>query len=337
MYTLKQGNTLPTLNYDLSISENFPVMDRSYKVDSSILSRRYKSYMPINANINNGSIDENYCEFNINSNEQEFIDTSSFALEMKIKIVPTSGGNIEDSALIQLVDAFPLMLLKRCNVALNSISIENNAHFGLLNTINAYLNMDKNFIHTIGKTMCLKELDKKIPDKFTNENLSSGTTDLLYNPKKIMHFMVPLNFDISNLNFFLLNGVDIGIRFDLASPALVINSLDESKYTYQMQCCKLWVQKITPSPDALISLNKNMIRYTKNVEYIYERPIVKQYIFPKGHSVISLDDIFNGIVPHRIISFIIRQKALNGAFDYNSLHLQHCNISSIDLDINGSL
>ena len=27
---------------------------------------------------------------------------------------------------------------------------------------------------------------------------------------------------------------------------------------------------------------------------------------------------------------------MNGAFDYNSLHLHHCNISSIDLDINGS-
>ena len=260
MFTLKQGNTLPTFNYDLSISERFPVMDRSYKVDSSILNRSFRSNMPINANINNGSIDENYCEFMINSNEQEFVDTSSFALEMKIKIVPTTGGSIEDSSIIQLVDGFPLMLLKRCNVTLNSVSVETHSHFGLLNTINAYLNMDKNFIHTIGKNMCLKDLNSKIPDKFTTENLTSETKDDFYNPKKIMHFMIPLNFDISNLNFFLLNGVDIGIRFDLASPALVINSLDANKYTYQLQSCKLWMQRVTPSPDALISLNKNMIR-----------------------------------------------------------------------------
>ena len=118
MFTLKQGNTLPTFNYDLSISERFPVMDRSYKVDSSILNRSFRSNMPINANINIGTIDENYCKFIINSNEQGFVDTSSFALEMKIKIVPTTGGSIEDSSIIQLVDGFPLMLLKRCNVTL---------------------------------------------------------------------------------------------------------------------------------------------------------------------------------------------------------------------------
>ena len=334
MFSLKNGNTLPTFNYDLSISENFPVIDRSYKVDSSIMSRSHRSYLPINANINSGSIDENYIEFIINSNEQEFIDTSSFSLEMKIKIVDEIGSSLNENSKISLIDAFPLMLLRKVNMSLNSVSIENHSNFGLVNTIHSYLNMDKSLLSTIGENMFFKKLDENINDKLTESDFSNGDKNA-HDIKKTMHFMVPLRFDISNLNFFLLNGVNIGIRIDLAQASLLINSLDTKRYSYNVQSCKLWMQKVTPNPEALISLNKTMLQYNKTIEYIYERPIVKQFVYPKGHTLITLDDIFNGVVPHRIITFFIRQKALNGAYDYNGLYLNHCNISSIDLDING--
>ena len=339
MFQIKAGNTLPTMNYDLSIAENFPVIDRSYKVDSSVAGRQYRSHMPINANINNGAIEENYCEFVINSNEQEFFDTSSLALEMKIKIVNENGEDVDNTSNFTLVDAFPLMLLKRCSVSLNAVAIENHSNFGLLNTIDSYLNMDKNLIPTLGKNMLFKNIDLKIHDKFTEGDFTNIIKDeggIIQKSKRTMHFMVPLKLDISSLNFFLLNGVTLGIRFDLASPSILINSLDKKNYSYRMLSCKIWMQRILPNPDALISLNKNMIRYTSNIEYIYERPIVKQYVYPKGHNMISMDDIFNGVIPHKVIVFAIRQKALNGSYEYNSTHLNHCNISSIDLDINGN-
>ena len=53
-------------------------------------------------------------------------------------------------------------------------------------------------------------------------------------------------------------------------------------------------------------------------------------------SVISVDDIFNGVVPHNICIFFIKQKALVGSYNENGAYLSHCNMSSLRLDLNGN-
>ena len=54
------GITLPTANYSNSISEEFPITNRKFKVESSISSRYFRDHLPINANISNGGVSENY-------------------------------------------------------------------------------------------------------------------------------------------------------------------------------------------------------------------------------------------------------------------------------------
>ena len=75
--------------------------------------------------------------------------------------------------------------------------------------------------------------------------------------------MVPLCFDISSTDSHLLNGVDIRIRIDLSPPTMVINSLpDDEEYTYRVESAKLFVEKVIPHQEALLSLEKSLIKHS---------------------------------------------------------------------------
>ena len=35
------------------------------------------------------------------------------------------------------------------------------------------------------------------------------------------------------------------------------------------------------------------------IEYIFERPVTKNYVFLKGQTILSLDNVFTGVVPQK--------------------------------------
>ena len=76
------GITLPTANFTNSISEKFPITNRKFNVESSILSRYFRDHLPTDENISIGGVSKNYNEFVLNSNDQEFSDLKSFGLKL---------------------------------------------------------------------------------------------------------------------------------------------------------------------------------------------------------------------------------------------------------------
>ena len=333
------GYSLPTVNYSNSISEEFPNSNRSYKVESGISRRYFRDHLPVNASITNGTVSDNYIEFVLNSNQQEFFDLNSFSLELKLKITLANGADLPDTAKLTVVDGLGHRILSRCSMFLNGSPCQSSSHHGLFNTIKSYLHMSKDVLSSIGSNMYYKSDDTKFYDEYVTasfETQSADETMIQTNCKKVIHLMIPLNFDLSSSNFYLLNGVDIRLRFDLASPQLLINSVDGVDYNYAIQTVKLWTQKIVPNPDALFSLNKNLLTNNASIEYIFERPIIKNFVFPAGYSMLSLDNIFNGVTPHKLYLFFIRQSSVNGNYKDNAAFLTHCNVSSLQLHVNGN-
>ena len=334
------GVSIPTVNYSNSISEEFPNSNRIYKVESGISSRYYRDNLPINANLTNGSVADNYIEFLLNSNSQEFYDLNSFALELKIKITNANGSNLGPEAKVSLIDGAGHRILSRCSLFLNGTPCQSSAYFGLYNSIKTYLNMGKGDLESIGRNMYYKSMSTKIYDKIEASsfaNLSDDENLIQTECKGVVDMMIPLCMDLTSSDFYLLNGVDIRLRFDLSSPSLIINSNDGKDYKYSIQTVKLWTQKIVPNPDALFSLNRNLVSNNASVEYIFERPVIKNFVFPVGHTILSLDNIFNGIVPNKVYMFFIRQSAVNGSYNANAAFLTHCNIASLQLQVNGNI
>ena len=127
------------------------------------------------------------------------------------------------------------------------------------------------------------------------------------------------------------------MRYQLIPPELVINSPSAESFKYDIQYAKLNITKYVPNPSALLALNRNLNNNFKTVNYIHHRPVVKQFIMPENHTTLVLEDIFHGIVPHKIYMFLLKQGNANGAFTKNGAYLEHCTLKSVTLELNSMI
>lgn len=332
------GLLAPTSNYGLSVIDMFPNTGKQYTIESSIQSRFDRDYLSINSSAFNGAITDSYIEFAIPGTDNEFIDFSTLAAEVKVQILRADGTSLIPACNVTVCDNFFNRMFQSHSVYLNGVQTEGSSHFGLLNTVKSYINMSPNELNTIGGNMMCKSLDTPIVDTVTAAYFTDPPANearIIASCQDSIHMMGPLQFDMSATDAYLLDNINIRIRLELASPSVVLMSHDAELYTYRVQLCKLWAKKIVPVPAAMVALNKSLVDGAL-MEYMFDRPIVKTIIFPAQQSSLSIDSPFNGIVPHRIIVFIVDQQSTNGAYNRNPNYLTSNNITNISLDINGN-
>ena len=336
------GVSMPTSRYTNSLAEEFPSYNRTYKVESGVSNKYTRDYLPINTHVNNGNLTDTYIEFVLPSNGQEFMDLDSFAIEMKVNIVKANGNALDDKDQLTLVDGFAHRILNRSSLFLNGTSISSDQYFGVNNVVKSYLNMDSSILPTHGRNMYYKNLETDIEEIITAEGFTKNLNnryegEIIDDVKKGIHSVVPLNLDLASSNFYLLNGVEIRLRIDLAPPEVVINTHLGEKYKYNVEYMKLWVKKIVPYPSALLALNKSLFVQNRTVEYLFNKCVTKTYIWPRGYSNFSYDDIFTGLIPQYFHIYFVNQQSINGRYNRNSMYLSHCNLNQIRVDVNGNL
>ena len=76
------------------------------------------------------------------------------------------------------------------------------------------------------------------------------------------------------MDMYLLDGVDVRIRLELANQDWIIKSSKQNpQLAINISKAKLWVDKVTPHHNAMTALNHAM--NTKPVEYIFNKTLFK--------------------------------------------------------------
>ena len=194
--------------------------------------------------------------------------------------------------------------------------------------------LDSKGLNMMYKSMGTPIIDTAVAANFANTN--ANETFIRESTRNVIHMMGPLNFDIGGSNSYLLDNVSINIRLELAKPSLVLLAVGDEEFVYTVDSCKLWCKKVIPYPSALIALNKAMIRNNDFIEYMFDRPIVKTIVFPTGQNSVSIDSPFNGVVPHKLMMFLVDQESHNGAYSRNPNYFQHSSITNVIVDVNGN-
>ena len=334
------GSTIPTAKYMNSISESFPTINRVYKVDASIDHKHESDHLPSNANLRDLSISDNFIEFLIPPT-QELTDCDSIVLEMVLKLTKADGTSIDfGSTPVSVIDNLGQRILLTSAVFLNGVQVESNGHYGIYNAIKTYLSMGKNDLDTIGRNVCCRDSYDKIVPEFTAANVKdpgNREKSVINACKNEIHLMIPIKMDIATSDFYLLNSVAIRMRYQLAPPELVINTPSNEPIKYNIQYAKLMITKYVPNPSALLALNRNLNNNFKTVNYIHERPIIKQFIMPQNHTTLVMEDIFHGVIPHKIYMFLLKQTNANGEFTRNGAYFENCGLKTVTLEINSMI
>ena len=337
------GFNTPTHKYDQSVISAFPRINKKYLVESSIGSRNDRDYMSTNCSLFTGRVTDQFIEFNVAGVDSEFIDLSSIAIEMKLTLTNADGTAIANDANLTVCDGIFHRIFQSHTVYMNSVQVENSPNFGLLNVIKTYCNMSKTKLATFGRNMGYNSLYEPIPSTYTAahyaglEDGSEEHENLRLCRTSNMHFYGPLNLDVGDCDTYLLDKIDLRIRLDLAPPALVLNTSGNDLYKYHFEMCKLWIQRVTPIPSAMLALNRSMNEKHATVEYIFNRPVLKRYIFPRDHTSLIIDNPFQGIVPQKIFIFTMNQTAFDGQYSANPNYLITNNITNVKAELNGSV
>ena len=335
-------NNIPVSSYTAGISESYPNVNRQRIVESSINSKERVDFMPVNMGVNQVLADK-YIEFRINGVTGSFIDLSSLLLELSI--IPVNSGdnsNLSDDINVAMVNGLANTLFKSVSVFINEKMIESNPIFNYTSYIKLLKSMDPNTVDTIGKCGFFYDNanNQSVTQTYDTSAFAAPSGSL---ERKLMAHIkshgidmcFPLLLDISTLDMYLLDGVDVRIRLELANRSWIIKTdTGGSNINSYMRKVKLWVDRVTPHYNALTALNESL--NMKPLEYIFHKTLHKTYVIGMGESSIMIDQPFGSCIPEKLTMIIVDMDAFSGSYNQNGLYFKHANLSNMHITINGS-
>ena len=333
------GNNIPVSSYTAGISESYPNVNRQRIVESSINSKERVDFMPINMGVNQ-SLADKYIEFRINGVVGSFIDLSSLLLELSVIPVKNDYSNLGDDENVAMINGLANTLFKSVSVFINEKMIESNPIFNYTSYIKILKSVDPNTVDTIGKCGFFhNDANKRSVTQiynastFTNAGLEQ---ELMADIKSHgIDMCFPLLLDISTLDMYLLDGVDVRIRLELANRGWIIKTdSGGGNITPYVRKAKLWIDKVTPHYNALSALNESL--NMKPLEYIFHKTLHKTYVVGMGESSIMIDQPFGSCIPEKLTMVFVDMDAFSGSYNQNGLYFKHINLSNMHITINGS-
>ena len=145
----------------------------------------------------------------------------------------------------------------------------------------------------------------------------------------------PLLLDIASIDMYLLDGVDVRIRLEMANQDWIIKSSKQNPgFGIKISKAKLWIDRVTPHHNAMLALNQAMS--TKPLEYVFNKTLFKTFVIGTGESGIIIDQPFGNCIPEKLTMLLVDMKSMSGDPTLNPLYFRHCNLANTHLAINGT-
>ncbi|KAF4527434.1 hypothetical protein B566_EDAN016064 [Ephemera danica] len=184
------------------------------------------------------------------------------------------------------------------------------------------------------QTMSLfyKDTPGKMDDLADNVGLTARKAHI--KEGKTVSMMGRLDVDILGQNKYLLNGVSMGITLIRSKPSFCLMSSGASPFFVKITDATLLIKRMKLSQSILLSLEKVLM--TSTAKYATTRVEMKSYTVPSGLLTFTMDNIFLGQLPVRIICVMTSNAGVNGTYKKNPYNFQHYNISFLNVTKDGS-
>ena len=281
-------------------------------------------------------------QFHIAGNSTQYIDLSRTELYCKIRIEKADGGEFNTTTGSKEyglpVDQILHSMWTTCDVKLNhtlvSTSGTNYNYKAYLETLLNYNQGAKKVqLAAIGFSGEKGDFDQTNPEK---DPFSYGLKARYgwFNGKTCVEFMGPLLADICNQDRLILNGVDVDISlFPSRDPFRLITHPDGIECKLAIEEIFLNVCKVAVSPEVMWGHNAALA--ITDAKYPFQRTDIRSFSIPVGSYGQSLQDIWQGEVPSRLVVGLVKSSAYAGDFKLNPYKFDSFNISGAGFYVNG--
>ena len=282
--------------------------------------------------------------FHMDPQPTDYVDLSKTELHVKLYVEKDDGtefvntNDVRES--VTPIDVILHTMWSSVEVYANQKLISSaGTEYPYKSIIEANLNYNKNCkqyqMYTIG---------------FSNEDGSNPTTTLpmdfptnnglktrsewfgLSKRDKHVEFIGPINADICTQNRLILNGVGLNFKFWPSQDAFrLICSENVGKGKLMIEDIFLRICKVAVSPE--VRLGHAAALELAPARYPFNKIDVRPLAIDKGNSVANFSNIFEGLVPTKMIVGMVSQDNYLGNFQTNPFYFEHFNIRSIGLEI----
>ncbi|XP_060572999.1 uncharacterized protein F54H12.2-like [Ruditapes philippinarum] len=300
--------------------------------DTSLQSREWITYRPVNQVTNASAL-----EFNIPGHTSAYLDLKRSVLNLKLQIVKGDGSAVDPDEVVGPTNLPLHTVFSQVDVSLQQTPL---SHTGINYPYKAYidtiLQSNENMqINLLTSQLFYKDTgDVGTIDGKTGSNGGLFFRYTLTKGSKIVEMEGPLHIDLFQQSKLLINGVSVGIKLHPTRDSFrLITDTVNPEYRVKIVDAyfKLCIQRLASS---VLIAHEKLIQDTPAV-YPYLRTEIKTTAIASGQFSYSADDIFQGLVPSKLIVGLVPSAAFNGDYAQNPFNFKHYNCSFVGLYVDG--
>ena len=277
--------------------------------------------------------DDSPIEFVVPGHGDEYIDLSHTLLFVKARIVNQNGTFLTaTSDKVGPVNCFLHSLFSQVDVYLNQKLVTTNGNTypyrSYIETLLSYgaEAKESHLSSALWITDTAGHMDSTEDD---NKGLKKRRS-LMINSQPI-DLMGHIHSDLFHQNKYLINGVEMKIK--LVRTRDEFSLMSKSEFKISILEASLMVRRVKINPSILISHAKSIEQYS--AKYPITRVDVKSFTIPSDVLGKTIDNVYLGQMPKRLIIGLVSNKAFNGSIKHNPFNFNHHNVNFLSVYIDG--
>ena len=305
--------------------------------DIAVESEQYQNWKPVGQD--GGNMD--YVEFAVRQNHSFYIDLYSSTLKVWVKIVKADGSPVTSADPVTLTNLPLHSIWSQIDFYLGEhlISRGTYTHYAykayldtLLFTeaVPSKLNAQGYYYDTAHQ---MGVLDPTTPDEGC-PNTGMDFRWKLTKSGKSVAFEGPLHIDMWRQMRYLPSGLDMSLKlFPSQDKFRLTSTEDDHGYKVIVDDVSLKLRMIKLTERATDGLEKTWIR--KPMIFPYERSDFSSVQLLQGRNDFSVDSLYGGIVPSKMILAFVSSKAYAGAYTRQAFNFHHYFVSDVAFYVGG--
>jgi hypothetical protein len=275
-------------------------------------------------------------EFNLSGNSTAYLDLKNTRLSIKARILKENGEPIGADDVVGFANNTLHTLFNQCDVSVQQKLVTPN-----VSTNYAYKAMFDALLSNSDPDSLQSQLFYLDSAGFhDNLDYSRGGNLGLYQRArqtekgKLVDLEGNVCMDICQQERYLLNGVQVNFKFwpSRDSFCLLSPNADQS-YRIEVSDAVLKVCYVKLNPTVLLAHNDALQK--QEALYPYTKSDVKCFGVPQGQYSVSVDDIFQGEIPEKLIVTLVASEAYSGSYRKNPYNFKHYDCNFVALYVDG--
>ena len=298
--------------------------------EAAIQSVEWVDVRPIGQVLSRSSI-----EFNLSGNSTAYVDLQSTRLRIKARIVKEDSSPVGEEDNVSFVNNTLHSLFNQCDISVQQKVITPNvstnypykAIFDVLLSNAEEDSLQAQFFY--------KDTAGFADDADCKTGGNAGLFDryLLTNAGSGVDMEGQIFMDICQQERYVLNGVQINFKFWPSRDSFCLMSGDDKRYRVEVTEAVLKVCYVKLNPAVLLAHNETLQK--QEALYPYRKSDVKCFGVPQGQYSVSIDDIFQGEIPDRLMVSLVASEAFSGSVKRNPFYFGHYDCNFIALYVDG--